>query len=167
MLSHAYLPYPITSTSSVTISSTFPSFCAQAYQVDKSGLSMLFHFSLRYVFAIRSKNLRTIIWFVSTSKNGRHIPYCDVVFLRLVIRTCYAISDPERQASLTCGGVVLLEHLIGFGVQLCEKNITILCTTGQNTAQTSRINDKWSTFFSFANPGAALVPCEMPFRRSG
>jgi hypothetical protein len=56
-----YLPYPIISTTSVTICSTLLSFCTQQCHVDKSGLSVCFHFSLQYVFIICSRNLHTMV----------------------------------------------------------------------------------------------------------
>ena len=35
---------------------------------------------------------------------------------------------------------------------------------GQIIAQTSRISDGWSAFFLFANPGHALIRCEVSFQ---
>lgn len=57
---------------------------------------------------------------------------------------------------------MFLKHLVGFGVELRrKKKCHELLHYKSNRAQTSRINDRWSTFFSFAYPGAALVPCEI------
>jgi hypothetical protein len=42
-----------------------------------------------------------------------------------------AISYPERQAPLACGGAILLEHLVGFGVELSQKIIITVCITIQ------------------------------------
>jgi hypothetical protein len=37
-----------------------------------------------------------------------------------------AVSYPERQAPLARGGAMLLEHFVGFGVELSRKIIIII-----------------------------------------
>jgi hypothetical protein len=74
-----------------------------------------------------------------------------------------AVSYPERQTPLARGGAMLLEYLVGFGVELSQKKHHHHLHHKSNRAQTSRIDVRWSAFFSFAYPGAAFVPCDIPF----
>jgi hypothetical protein len=94
-------PHPSISTSSLALSSTCPSCCSHAYHVDSSGRSSEVHFSLRYVFAIRSKNLcrggRTLVRKLLHHKIQRALeeraPYGHVERARLEVRLRDTMGD--------------------------------------------------------------------------
>lgn len=125
-----HVPWANISTSSRTLSSTSPSCCAHANHVERSGRSSASHFSRRYVFAIRSKNLEkkhkgTLIDDENEKKkrvlpHTLYSPNSHVELPGLVIRMRNQIRYPERQPSgpLAARSVELLEQLVRPCIQL-------------------------------------------------
>jgi hypothetical protein len=88
-----------------------------------------------------------------------HVPNRHLELPRLIVRLADAVSNPQRQPALVLvlriGRCVLLEQLVRLRVEL--RAVSVSLGHSNLYAHTSRIMTRWSTFFSFVNPGDGLT----------